>query len=175
MVEFRELRREEIPSIWAIDRRERIENIFIAGPGGLELAADPFDVPGWKAGRPVQMTPVFEASFDAGSWFGGAFAGGRIVGIAVLEHGFFGADGGTLQLSFLHVSAETRGTGVGKHLFELARREARVRGARRIYVSATPTERTVRFYLARGCQVLAEPDPRLFELEPEDIHLVCEV
>lgn len=175
MMEFRELRREEIRSIWAIDRRERIESIFVAGPGGLELAADSFDVPGWSAGKAAEMTPVFEASFDAGSWFGGAFAGGRIVGIAVLEHGFFGADGGTLQLGFLHVSAETRGNGVGKQLFELARREASVRGARRMYVSATPTERTVRFYLARGCRVLAEPDARLFELEPEDIHLVCEV
>jgi predicted N-acetyltransferase YhbS len=121
------------------------------------------------------MTPVFETSFDAGAWFCGAFEGGRIVGIAVLEHGFFGADGRTLQLGFLHVSAETRGTGVGRRLFELARAEAKARGASRMYVSATPTERTVRFYLARGCQVLQEPDPRLFELEPDDIHLTCTV
>lgn len=175
MTELRELRREEIPSIWTIDRRERIENIFVAGPGGLALATHPFDVPGWGEGKPAELTPLFEASFDAGSWFGGAFDGGRIVGVAVLEHGFFGTDGRTLQLGFLHVSAETRGTGIGKKLFELALREARIRGARRIYVSATPTERTVRFYLACGCQLLAEPDPRLFELEPEDIHLVCEV
>ena len=175
MLEFRELRREEIPSIWAIDRGERIENLFVAGPGGLALAAAPFDVPGWPAGKPAELTPVFEASFDAGSWFCGAFEGGRIAGIAVLEHGFIRADGRTLQLGFLHVSAETRGTGVGRQLFELARREAGRRGARRMYISATPTERTVRFYLARGCQVLAEPDPRLFGLEPEDIHLACEV
>jgi ribosomal protein S18 acetylase RimI-like enzyme len=92
-----------------------------------------------------------------------------------LENEFFGADGRTLQLSFLHVSAETRGNGAGKALFDQARAEARARGAARLYVSATPTERTVRFYLARGCEVLEEPDPRLFGLEPEDIHLACEV
>ena len=86
-----------------------------------------------------------------------------------------GVGGRTLQLSFLHVSAETRGKGVGKELFERARAEAKARGATEMYVSATPTESTVRFYLARGCEVLKEPDARLFALEPEDIHLACAV
>lgn len=170
------MRRDEIPSIWTIDRRELIEKIFVAGPGGLELrAVGPVDVSGWEPGKPARMTPVLEAAFDAGAWCCGAFQAERLVGAAVLESAFFGPDGQTLQLSFLHVSAETRGTGVGKTLFERARAEAKVRGATRMYVSATQTERTVRFYLARGCEVLAEPDPRLFELEPEDIHLSCEV
>ena len=93
----------------------------------------------------------------------------------MLENEFFGVDGRTLQLSFLHVSAELRGTGVGKELFERTRAEAKLRGAKRMYVSATPTESTVRFYLSRGCEVLAEPDARLFASEPEDIHLACAV
>ncbi|HMO96530.1 MAG TPA: GNAT family N-acetyltransferase [Tepidiformaceae bacterium] len=175
MVKYRALRRDEIPAIWAIERRERIERIFVAGASGLELVDAPFDVPGWEAGRPAAQTPVFEASFDAGAWFYGAFDGGRIAGIAVLEPMFFGLDQDTLQLSFLHVTAELRGMGVGRQLFESARTEAKSRGARRMYVSATPTERTVEFYLARGCELLAEPDPSLFALEPEDIHLICAV
>lgn len=149
--------------------------MFVAGPGGLVIEEAGFDVRGWEAGRPAEQTPVFEASFDAGAWFVGAFDGERLVGIAVLERDFFGADERTLQLSFLHVSAEVRGTGVGTALFERARAEAKQRGANRMYVSATPTENTVRFYLARGCEVLAEPDARLFALEPEDIHLACQV
>jgi hypothetical protein len=43
----------------------------------------------------------------------------------------------------------------------------------RIYRSATPTEGTVQFYLRQGCVVLEQPDPGLFALEPEDIHLEC--
>ena len=175
MIEYRPLRREEIPAIWTIDRRERIERIFRAGHDGLVLEDAPFDVPGWEPGKPAAMTPVFEASFDAGAWFRAAFEGDRLVGIAILENELFGADGRTLQLSFLHVSDGTRGSGVGRSLFEQARDEAGRRGAARMYVSASPTERTVRFYLARGCEVLAEPDARLFELEPEDIHLACAV
>lgn len=173
MIEYRPLRRDEIPAIWTIDRRERIERIFRARPDGLVLEDATFDVPGWEPGKADEMTPVFEASFDAGAYFCGAFDGDRLVGIAVLENEFFGPDERTLQLSFLHVSDGTRGTGVGKELFERARSEARRRGAARMYVSASPTERTVRFYLARGCAVLSEPDARLFALEPEDIHLAC--
>ncbi len=32
----------------------------------------------------------------------------------------------------------------------------------------------VNFYLRLGCTVAAEPDPELFELEAEDIHLECD-
>ena len=38
-------------------------------------------------------------------------------------------------------------------------------------VTATPTENTVRFYLGRDFQPMAEPLPELFELEPEDVHM----
>ena len=38
-------------------------------------------------------------------------------------------------------------------------------------VSAAPSENTVRFYLGRGYQLMAEPLPELLQLEPEDVHL----
>jgi hypothetical protein len=53
----------------------------------------------------------------------------------------------------------------------LAAVEAKQRGAKRMYISATPSEHTINFYLRLGCKVAPEPDPELFELEPEDIHL----
>ena len=44
-----------------------------------------------------------------------------------------------------------------------------------MYISATPTGSAIGFYLAHGA-VLAEPvHPVLFDLEPEDIHLVAPV
>jgi hypothetical protein len=59
----------------------------------------------------------------------------------------------------------------GKVLFALTQVEARQRGAKGLYISATPSEHTIGFYLHMGCQVSSEPDPELLELEPEDIHL----
>jgi hypothetical protein len=38
-------------------------------------------------------------------------------------------------------------------------------------VSATPSVNTVRFYLRRGFEPMAEPLPELYDLEPEDVHM----
>jgi ribosomal protein S18 acetylase RimI-like enzyme len=48
---------------------------------------------------------------------------------------------------------------------------ARADGARRLYVSATPTRATVEFYMKQGFEPLAAPNERLFVLEPDDIHM----
>ena len=80
-----------------------------------------------------------------------------------------------LQLKFLHVSNGYRDQGLGRRLFNLAAEEASRRGARRLYISATPSEHTIGFYLGLGCSVTAEPDPDLFALEPDDIHLAYRI
>jgi predicted N-acetyltransferase YhbS len=80
-----------------------------------------------------------------------------------------------LQLKFLHVGRSHRGAGLGRRLFDLAVARARELGARRLYVSSTSSENTVRFYLRRGCRLTDEPDAHLFALEPEDIHLELDI
>ena len=76
------------------------------------------------------------------------------------------------QLAYLYVSRAYRGRGVGVQLFDAAVSFAREAGANGLYVSATPTENTVDFYLNRGCVLAPEPDPRLLAAEPDDIHLL---
>lgn len=48
---------------------------------------------------------------------------------------------------------------------------ARDRDARALYVSATPSESAVGFYLSRGFRP-TEPFPEPFAKEPEDIHML---
>ncbi|HVH04817.1 MAG TPA: GNAT family N-acetyltransferase, partial [Myxococcota bacterium] len=88
-----------------------------------------------------------------------------------LESRFIGRAQDQLQLKFLHVSRPHRRSGLGRALFDRAAARARELGARRLYVSATPSENTIGFYLRRGCRVADEVDAKLFALEPEDIHL----
>ena len=103
----------------------------------------------------------------------GLFDDQRLIGAAVLESRLIGRAGDQLQLSFLHVSNRYRHQGWGRHLFSLAQVEARRRGARGLYISATPSAGTIGFYLSLGCTVTSEPDPELFALEPDDTHLEC--
>jgi predicted N-acetyltransferase YhbS len=171
----RELLREEIEQVWNIDRTEVIEAIYRFENGTLLLRPQHHDVSGWPPGEAEKYTPILLDCLDRGGWFYGLFDDAKLVGTVVVESKFIGKHKDQLQLKFLHVSSSYRNRGLGTRLFELARATARERGARRIYISATPSENTVNFYLRLGCAVAHEPDPELFELEPEDIHLECDV
>ena len=91
--------------------------------------------------------------------------------MAILESEFIGTKHDTLRLKFLHVSRDYRGRGIASALFHRAVEGARLLGAKKLYISATPSEHTINYYLRLGCVLAAEIDPELFALEPEDIHL----
>jgi len=167
----RVLSRDEIAEIWTIDRSEVVDTVYELRSGALALRGEHHDVRGWPPGEPQKYTPILEACHDHGGWLYGLFDGRRLVGAAVLEGRFIGPGADQLQLKFMHVGRSHRGRGLGRRLFERARVEALRRGAKRLYVSATPSQHTIDFYLRLGCVVTPEPDAELLELEPEDIHL----
>lgn len=76
-------------------------------------------------------------------------------------------------LATLHVSRPHRPRGAASVLWDAAVGLAREAGARRLYVSATPTGSAVGFYLGRGCRLADPVHPELVAREPHDIHLVC--
>ncbi len=175
MITKRELLREDIPRVWDIDRSEVIDNVYRLENGILVLRSHRIEVVGWPPGEAEKYTPILLACFDRGGWFRGAFDGTKLIGVVVLDNRRLGKHGDQLQLEFLHVSQGYRNRGTATHLFELAKATARARGAKRLYISATPSENTVNFYMRLGCTVTKEPEPELFELEPEDIHLECDL
>jgi len=175
VISSRILLREEIAQVWNIDRSEGVENIYRFENGTLVLRPQHIDAPGWPPGAAEKSTPILIDCFDRGGWFRGAFDDTELVGVVVLENKRIGKRKDQLQLMFLHVSRPYRNSGLGTQLFKNAKAAARNMGARQLYVSATPSENTVNFYLRLGCAVAAEHDPELFELEPEDIHLECDV
>jgi predicted N-acetyltransferase YhbS len=170
------LQRDEVELVWQIDRREVIDNVYSLENGVLVLHPDHFDMQGWPPGEGALYTPILLDCYDRGGWFCGIFdndQNDQIVAVAVLESKWIGNANDQLQLKFLHVSRDYRGLRLGKRLFDLARQVAASRGAAQMYVSATPSEHTINFYLRQGCVIASEIDPDLFALEPEDIHLVC--
>ena len=170
-MKIRELTRSEVPYIWQIDRREVIENIYYLKGGKLILKREHYDMRGWPADEPEHYTPILIDCFDHGGHFWGAFSGELLVGVVVLENRFIGSAKDTLQMKFLHVSNNFRKQGLGKELFFLATDKALELEAKKLYISATPSENTIDFYLDLGCVLATEVDEELFALEPEDIHL----
>ena len=170
-MEIRLLQRHEIEDVRSIDRSEVVEKTYRLEGGELALHPQFFDVKGWPPGEPEGNIALLFDCFDRGGTGWGAFDGDRLVGACVLESRFIGRAQDQLQLKFLHVSRQHRRAGLGRALFDRAAARARELGARRLYVSATPSENTIDFYLRRGCRVADEVDAKLFALEPEDIHL----
>lgn len=168
---IRLLQREEIPLIWQIDRREIVENIYYVRDGKLVLKPDYFDIQGWPPGEPEHYTPILLDCYDRGGTFWGVTENDTLAGVAILESKFIGTWKDTLQLKFLHVSRGYRKHGFGTTLFHLAVEKAKALGAKKLYISATPSENTVNYYTRLGCVLATEIDPELFALEPEDIHL----
>lgn len=154
-----------------MDRSEVINGVYHLENGVLQLRSEHHDVRGWPPGETERYTPILEACHDRDGWLHGLFDDKLLVGVVVLDARFIGKRRDQLQLKFLHVSRPYRHDGWGQKLFGLARVEAIQRGAKRLYISATPSDHTIRFYLGLGCTVTTEPDAELYELEPEDIHL----
>jgi predicted N-acetyltransferase YhbS len=168
---IRLLQRDEIPLVWQIDRREIVQNIYVLQDGKLVLKPDYFDIQGWPPAEAELSTPILLDCYDRGGTFWGAFESDKLVGVAILESKFIGSKQDTLQLKFLHVSRDIRKQGFGSRLFNMAAEKARTLGAKKLYISATPSENTIHYYLWLGCILATEIDPELFDLEPEDIHL----
>ena len=169
----RRLRRDELPLAWTIDRREIVERVFDLRDGQLVSRPDRFDIRGWPPGDAEKLTPIFEATLDRGGAFLGVFDGDHLVALAVVDTLPLGRSHDLRQLTFLHVGRDYRRLGLGSELFEAAQAFVAELGGAGLYVSATPSENTVGFYLHRGCRVIDEPDPALLALEPADIHFEC--
>lgn len=171
-MDLRLLTRDEVELIWTIDRSEVHHHTYEVHGGRLVRMPKYFEIPGWRPDAAEKMTPVLLDCFDRGGTFLGVFEAGALVGMGVLESARVGRASDQMQLAYLYVSRACRGQGVGTQLFDAAASCAREAGANALYVSATPTENTVDFYLNRGCVLAPEPDPRLLAAEPDDIHLL---
>ena len=167
----------ELDRIGEVDRSEHVTHEYTYREGALEKRGADTRVPDWSRsgdhehsvrGRANAWRPVLER----GGTLVGAFDGGRLVGFAIYRPELAEA---LANLSALFVSRDYRRSGIGSRLAEEVARLARADGARRLYVSATPSSSTVEFYRSHGFEPTDEPDAELFALEPDDIHMIREL
>lgn len=76
-------------------------------------------------------------------------------------------------LDMMHVSAQYRGKGIGRSLFNLGKEEARKAGAKALYISACSSEETIAFYRAMGAEITDTPIKEIAEDEPYDLQMIC--
>lgn len=170
-VRYRLLEAVEIDRFDEIDRSEVIDGAYRVCDGALVLVDRHFNARGFPPGELEASKERSRDCLARGGAAWGAFAGERLVGIAVLDGKRIGAALDTLDMYFLHVSNGYRAGGIGRELVRLVGERARELGARRLYVSATESLNTVTFYRNQGFDLASEVDPELYQLEPGDIHM----
>ncbi|HEU0163553.1 MAG TPA: GNAT family N-acetyltransferase [Thermomicrobiales bacterium] len=166
------LHERDIDRIRDIDRSEIIDALYAVDDGKLVLREHSHTSPPWTPEMVERYVERARAVVASGGVAFGAWDGPRLVGIAVLDVRPVGDDPSILNLDFLHVSDGYRGRGISSDLMRLIRATAIQRGARALYISATPTRNTVDVYRHMGATVIDAPDPAMFAREPEDIHLI---
>ena len=160
---------EEVHLLSELDRSEHVTQCYKMNQGSMECIDVNWDIPQWVIEEKLEeWAPVAEGFNNM--W--GAFQHGRLAGFVIYRRHLTEE---TAQLALLHVSRDFRGEGIGTMLINRALEKAVEDGKKSIYVSSCPTRNTVDFYMGKGFRIAAEPNMELFEMEPEDIHMVMEV
>ena len=174
MIKIRRMDKSEIGRIAEIDRTEHITLGYSIEDGEFVSKKVDWKVPKW----PLEDSDDFSVSGLLKSWkpivenngiILGAFDRDRLVGIAIFRPNLTATQG---ELAFLHISNGYRRQGIATRLEMEIEQLALESGAQELYVSATPSESAVGFYMRHGYKPTPEPNPELLELEPEDIHMI---
>ncbi len=174
MIAIRRMQNPEIERIAEIDRSEHITKTYVNNDGSLEARDVDWQVPPWSRdgqhehsirARIEEWRPLLEG----GCAMFGAFDDGNLVGFVIYCPNL---SKDTAQLAALYVSKNYRKQGVGALLTDKVKQLAKADGAKKLYVSATPTAPTVHFYMDQGFELTREINQWLYELEPDDIHMI---
>jgi GNAT superfamily N-acetyltransferase len=159
---------EELSRIHELDVTEEIDHVYRQHGSRLELVAQSHRRSARSAEDWASEVGHWQAFVRDGGAAWAAFEDRRMIASAVLRN-FLEPE--MSQLAGLYVDRNWRRSGVGSALVETVANAARNAGAKRLYVSAIPSEATVNFYLALDFEPLEHPNPDLFALEPEDVHM----
>jgi ribosomal protein S18 acetylase RimI-like enzyme len=177
MIEIRPLHSHEVHTIAEVDRSEHITLGYRFQNGTLSSEEVNWNVPRWTDDGVAEFNlggriEDLRRKIDSGCKVLAAFDGNTMVGYAVLREKISEE---MAQLADLFVSREYRRCGIATRLAAEMIGLAKASGARKLYVSAVPSESAVGFYLRQGFKPAQDVHPELFALEPEDIHMILEL
>ena len=168
MIEIRQLNPADLPRVADIDVSEEVSQRHRMIDGQLQIVEDNWQRPRWDAKQWQRNLERWAETLKSDGYLG-AFDGAKMVGFAGLRYQLQPT---MAELTLLWIDRSYRHQGVATRLVGEVFRLCKAKGAKSIYVSSTPTIPAVSFYMRQGFRPTSEPDPYLFELEPQDIHMV---
>ena len=156
------IRHQEVTKCWRYEKNQWI------------IKEEPF-IDDWTEADYQILISCLKNTVDTGGFVYGAFENGKLKGFVSVEALLFGGEQKYLDLTSIHVSEDMRGKGIGRALFLVAKKWAKEKGAKKLYISAHSAVESQAFYKAMGCVEAAVYHPRHVEEEPYDCQLECEL
>ena len=176
MIQYREVYAQKIDrSLFAhFTRRQAVVNCVRREAGEWKIIEDPF-IDDWSEEDYQTLVRCLRNTVQTGGFVYAAFDEDVLKGFVSVEAMPLGNKKEYLDLSSLHVSADWRGKGIGRKLFVAAKRWAKEKGAKKLYISSHSAVETQAFYRAMGCVEAMEYNQKHAEAEPYDCQLECAV
>lgn len=170
--ELRPLAGEELtPGLFAwFDRFQPVEKCW-RKQDGQWVVKDIAFTERWSEGDYRELCALLQLTLATGGAVWGAFLDGKLKGFVSVEGERIGSRGQYADLSSIHVSADARGKGLGRALFQKAEEAGRMLGAQALYISANSSVESQAFYKAMGCVEAKEYQAFHVEKEPCDCQL----
>ncbi|WP_161783096.1 GNAT family N-acetyltransferase [Pontibacillus yanchengensis] len=156
------------------NRKQETHRVLVQCDGMLRERDDDFEDE-WTLDQKRSIVDHFVRTINYSGSVIVAFDYNRVVGFAVLEPYIFGATSRYCELSYLHVTREARGHGIGEALFHEVREVAKRKGAQKLYIGAHPSIETQSFYHRMNCILTKEVYLPIYEREKRDIQLECPI
>lgn len=156
------------------ERRQIVDKCWRKENGRWIIKSAPF-IDDWSESDYAFLIHCLKNTVQTGGVVFGAFIEQKCKGFTSVESTPIGTKGTYLDLSCIHVSADMRGLGIGRVLFEKAADWAKQKGAEKLYISAHSAVETQAFYKAMGCKEAEEYNREHIEKEPFDCQLEYEL
>lgn len=169
---YRELKYEElsIELFSDFNRHQEVTKCWRNENGEWVIKDIPF-IDDWSEEEYTILIKYLKNTIETKGVVYGAFLDNKLKGFASVEYGFIDKNNQYFDLSSLHVSEDMRGHGIGKTLFEMVAKWAKISGAKKLYISAHSAIETQAFYKAIGCIEALEYNKKHVENEPCDCQL----
>ncbi|ARI75742.1 GNAT family N-acetyltransferase [Halobacillus mangrovi] len=152
------------------DRTQKTTKVLYQQGVKLLEKEDCFD-DDWSTDKKHEITSHFKNVLKQGGAVIAVFEITKLAGFAVIEGKHFGSRNQYLELSYIHVSREFRGRGIGEELMVAVKKKALQLGASKLYIGAHPSVETQAFYKKTGCVLAAEVNEEIYQREPRDLQL----
>lgn len=103
----------------------------------------------WSPEKRIWISQYIKEQINNGGFALGAFDDDKIVGFICVNGTIIEA---CANLTMLFVDDGYKRNGIGRNLFERAKKEALLLGAKKLFISAIPSEETISFYFSVGCE-----------------------